>query len=322
MCVVAQTDAPPIAYKRAMVPKDTSKIQHLGLAALGHEASPASASNDVAVGDWDDLFNAVQARLRLTVDEWLATGNGNDPPDPSVRMNSVMLECAGALDQLHGTLVNEAGRRHQLELAIADSHAALAQARIELAAARESEERAHQLAQLDGLTLLPNRSLFRDQLDQALARAIPRREAVAVLYVDLEGLKPVQKDIGADAGDELLKIVAGRLAQAVRADGMVGRLGNDEFACLLLDVPSREQLSHLACNLLDAISAPIKIGVHEISVRPAIGIALSLGDPTSPQALLDSADAATRRARQLKSGYAFFDDRGEMAHDSASVAGG
>lgn len=222
---------------------------------------------------------------------------------------------------MHGTLIHEAGRRHQLELGVADSQAALAQTRVELAAAREAEERAHHLALPDGLTLLPNRGLFHDRLDLALNRAIPKREAVAVLCVDLDGLKPVQQDIGPDAGDALLKIVAGRLTQAIRTEGMVGRLGSDEFACLLLDVPSREQLSNLACKLLDVISAPIRIGPHEFIVRPTIGIALTQGGPTSPQSLLDSADAATRLAGQRERGYAFFDERAEINHGAPPAAG-
>ena len=260
---------------------------------------------DVAVVHWDDLFNAVKDRLRRMVGDGLASGGG----DASARLRAGVLECAGALDQLHATLVHEVSRRHQLESEMLDSQSALARTQADLAEARAQEERARLRALHDGLTRLPNSVFFRDRLDQALAGDTPQRNAVAVLYIDLDGLKPINDAHGHDAGDELLRIVAKRLTQAVRADDMVGRLGGDEFACLLLNMPNREHLSRLACKLLDTISAPMKIGQIEISVRPSIGIALCAGEPTSPGTLLSNADAAMYDAKQRKCGYAFFDEQ-------------
>jgi len=76
----------------------------------------------------------------------------------------------------------------------------------------------------------------------ALAHSEPQRRALAVLYLDLDGFKQVNDTHGHDAGDQLLRIVAARLARAIRAEDMVSRLGGDEFACVLSDLPSREQL--------------------------------------------------------------------------------
>ncbi len=104
----------------------------------------------------------------------------------------------------------------------------------------------------------------------------------------------------------MLRIVAARLARSVRADDMVSRVGGDEFACLLADVPSREQLSHLACKMFDAVSAPMKIGQLKLTVRASIGIAVCPTDGASAEALLKSADNAMYRAKRQNTGYAFF----------------
>ena len=135
---------------------------------------------------------------------------------------------------------------------------------------------------------------------------------MAVLYLDLDDFKPINDEYGHDTGDELLKIVAARLARAVRAHDLVSRVGGDEFACLLLDVPSREQLSHMACKLLDAVAAPIKLGELELTVRTSIGIATNTDPCASAAVLIRSADAAMYVAKRRKCGYAFFDERAEL----------
>jgi diguanylate cyclase (GGDEF)-like protein len=128
-----------------------------------------------------------------------------------------------------------------------------------------------------------------------------------VLYLDLDGFKPINDLHGHDAGDELLRIVAARLARSIRAEDMVCRLGGDEFACLLSDPLNRERLGHLACKLFDAVSAPLQLGPLKLTVRPSIGIAVCPTDGATTDALLKCADAAMYRAKRHQSGYAFFD---------------
>ena len=110
----------------------------------------------------------------------------------------------------------------------------------------------------------------------------------------------------------MLRIVAARLTQTVRAEDMVSRLGGDEFACLLGGLPSREKLSHLARNLVDVVSAPVKIGQIKLTVRPSIGIALCQSDGATAEALLKNADAAMYRAKRGQTGYAFFDQHADV----------
>lgn len=261
---------------------------------------------DVAIGDLDDLLGAVKGRLTLTVAEPLTALRANDE---ARHIQASVLDCVAALDQLHMTLRHEFGRRQQLELEAFDARTALAQARAELAGTQAGERRARYLALHDGLTSLPNRSCFREQLEQALSQSEPQRQAIAVMYLDLDGFKLVNDAHGHDAGDELLRIVAARLMRAVRAEDTVSRLGGDEFACLLGGMPSREHLAQLARKLFLAVSAPVTIGRLRLNVRPSIGIALCPGDGATAESLLKSADAAMYRAKRQQTGYAFFNQR-------------
>jgi diguanylate cyclase (GGDEF)-like protein len=194
---------------------------------------------------------------------------------------------------------------------LACSQAELRRTRIELQHARTSEQQARHQALHDSLTELPNRSCFRQRLDHDLALGQPLAQAsapvLAVLYLDLDGFKPINDRHGHEAGDGVLRIVATRLARAVRSDDMVCRVGGDEFVCLLGDVLNRQQLSHLACKLFDAVSAPLRIGTLDLLVRPSIGIAVCPQDGDTTDALLRRADIAMYRAKRQQLGYAFFD---------------
>ncbi len=253
------------------------------------------------------VLGALTARLRSIADgprcaddtAWRFT-------TASVRTD--VLDCAGQLDQLQVRLAHEMVRRQQLELAVFDAQTALAQARAELVGTQAGERRARHLARHDSLTALPNRGFFSERLAQALAAAAPRRQALAVMYLDLDDFKPINDAYGHAIGDEVLRIVAARLSRTVRSDDTVGRLGGDEFACLLDGLQCRVQLGHLACKVFDAVAAPCKIGVRQLHVRPSIGIAVYPADGLDADALLGNADAAMYNAKRHQSGYAFYDE--------------
>ena len=215
----------------------------------------------------------------------------------------------GAMDRLRVGQGHECQRCHQLELELFDALTALAQAGVEFTGGRCDDRRSPRLAQHD-LTLLPNRSLFCDSLEQTLARSMPLHQGIAVLHLDLDGFKAINDAHGHAVGDELLRIVASRLIRALRAEDQVSHLGGDEFSCLLTNPPDREQLGHVACKLFDAVAAPVKIGAHELTVCPSIGIAMCPGDGNTAEALLRSAGAAMYHAKRARSGYAYFDQRG------------
>ncbi len=274
--------------------------------------SPPDRSRDASAGDWGELLNAVKAKLSVTVSGKHATTTEPQGRYVERRDQAAVLACLVALDELHAKLMNELDRRQQLEREIADAQNALTQTRAELVGIQADAQRARHLALHDCLTALPNRSFFRERLDDALTQSGTTRRAFAVLYLDLDNFKPINDAYGHGAGDELLRIVAARLRRAVRAEDLVSRMGGDEFACVLGGLPGHEQLCLMACKLLDAVSAPLYIGDLELCVRPSIGIAICPTDGATAELLLKNADAAMYRAKRQKIGYAFFDERADM----------
>jgi diguanylate cyclase (GGDEF)-like protein len=129
----------------------------------------------------------------------------------------------------------------------------------------------------DSLTLLPNQAYFRDKLERALLSSAACGQTLVALYLDLDGFKFVNDSRDYAVGDELLRIVAVRINQAVRMDDMMCRLGGDEFACLLGGPASRAQLSQLAC----------KISACKQAMRSRIGSAANHGPPPSSNQRLD-----------------------------------
>ena len=300
-------EQPPHAETR--LDADATRNAGAAIHTAGIDAAPArrlgatrvDLTSDVAIGDWDVLLDAVKARLRSIAGEMPA---GSTEP----QQHTGVLECVAALDQLHTTLRHETGRRHRLEQDMGEARVSLERAREELLHTQAGARHARHLALHDSLTGLPNRSFFQERLAQALARDEMQATTLAVLYFDLDEFKPINDAHGHDAGDELLKIVAARLTRAVRSGDMVCRMGGDEFACLLESSPGRAQLNHLACKLLDAVSAPAQIGDVALHVRLSIGVALGFADGSTADALIRSADAAMYRAKRQKTGYAFFDE--------------
>ncbi len=279
------------------------------LTALG--AIVPGPSLQVVATDWGILFAAVEDRLRSIVGDPVVATNAAVAQGALDRVKVEVLECVAALDTLGASFAHELGRCQQLEREFSDSQSALARARAELLDTRDEEQRARHLALHDSLTELPNRRCFGEQLDRLLTLAAPASTGLAILYLDLDGLKSVNDSHGHDIGDELLKIVATRLRWALRAQDMVSRLGGDEFACLVSNVPNRDQLIHLACKLFDTVSAPVQIGRCKLIVRPSIGITTYPADGATAAALLKHADIAMYRAKRDQTGYAFFGDRAE-----------
>ena len=267
----------------------------------------------LAAPDWDSMLNAVKLRLNLTVGELSAQGHGNTDHHVLSRFCISVLECVDSLDALQTRLDSELDRNALLKLEMLETQSALLQARNELMGTRAGERRARHSAQHDSLTKLPNRIFFEGQLHQALEEQKSVGAGLAVLFLDLDEFKLINDTRGHSAGDELLRVVAARLNQAVRMEDVVCRLGGDEFACLLRGLVNRKQLTQLAAKLYDSVTAPCKIGTHDLTVRPSIGIAICPTDGATPDSLLRNADAAMYHAKRLQTGYAFYDQCVEAA---------
>ncbi|NWF35885.1 diguanylate cyclase [Mariprofundus sp. KV] len=162
---------------------------------------------------------------------------------------------------------------------------------------KESEEKLVQMAHFDQLTGLANRALFLDRLDQSVAQAKRHRQGFAVLFLDLDGFKAVNDNLGHKAGDILLAEAAHRLAANVREVDTVARMGGDEFTIILNEVSSRESIEHIAQKLLYAISAPYEHIDAQYKVTLSMGIALYPEDGMNRDGLITAADNAMYKAK-------------------------
>lgn len=255
----------------------------------------------------DLLTAAGTGFLRLVTDRRAASTSGQGARDAPGRVQAGVPGRVPAVNWLFAMLQRELDRRRQLEREVSDLRAALAQARTELAGTRLGERQARYLALHDSLTSLPNRRFLLERLEQVLMQDQSGSPAFAVLYLDLDDFKPVNDGHGHVAGDRVLRIIAARLAGAVRAGDVMSRMGGDEFACLALGLHKRASLGRLARKLAGVVSAPVKVGGLTIIVRPSIGIAIYPSDGTTARELLQSADSAMYHAKRHKTDFAFAD---------------
>jgi diguanylate cyclase len=144
----------------------------------------------------------------------------------------------------------------------------------------------------DPLTRLANRVLFRDRLARALARRGALAPYPAVIFLDLDGFKPINDSRGHDAGDQVLRAVADRLRANARAEDTVARFGGDEFALLLASVPDEAAAREIAERLLLAVRAPVAYHDREVVVRASIGIVVAGPGWDDVSAVLRGADIA------------------------------
>jgi diguanylate cyclase (GGDEF)-like protein len=157
------------------------------------------------------------------------------------------------------------------------------------------------MAHHDTLTGLPNRALFRDRLDQAVALAA-RGAVMAVHYLDIDGFKPVNDRLGHAAGDELLVAFAGRLAATVRGHDTAARLGGDEFAIVQTGIEAAADAAVLAQRLLSTFGQAFVIAGEEVRVGVSIGVAVAPDNGSDAERLLRRADDALYRSKATGKG--------------------
>lgn len=175
---------------------------------------------------------------------------------------------------------------------------------------KRSELHLNYLAQFDPLTGIPNRQFFNDQLNRATARAARDGRKVALLFLDLDEFKVVNDTLGHDAGDRLLKEVAGRLGRSVRTGDVIARLGGDEFAVMLEGLPSAREVEVVASSLLEVVSQPYHIADRQISITTSIGITMYPNDHSDTLMLLKNADIAMYQAKENgRNNFQFFHEQ-------------
>jgi diguanylate cyclase (GGDEF)-like protein len=219
---------------------------------------------------------------------------------------SAVVACALDLQRLGLVMEHDLRQRDRLTLELRDVQRELRRVRLDLVDSRAHEQRARHSAFHDPLTGLPNRTSFAERARRALAWHEPEARELGLLYIDLDEFKSINDLYGHAVGDELLKIIAARLTDAVRKQDWISRHGGDEFLCLLVEIQSEQQLVFTAQRLFDSVAAPCQIGRLTLSVTPSIGIALYPHHGTTVEALLESADAAMFWAKKHRLGHAFF----------------
>jgi diguanylate cyclase (GGDEF)-like protein len=168
---------------------------------------------------------------------------------------------------------------------------------------RVTERRQTTLAHLayhDTLTGLPNRQLFRDRLQQALASASRNRRRVAVLYLDLDRFKAVNDSLGHTIGDLLLQQTADRFRSLIRAQDTVARLSGDEFAVVLTELAAAEHAEIVAQKILDLVRQPYMLDGHEVRITCSIGVVSYPNHGDSQAALMRMADDALYAAKRIR----------------------
>lgn len=163
---------------------------------------------------------------------------------------------------------------------------------------KQTNEQVLHLAQHDALTELPNRILFYDRLNQAIAKARRDKELIAVLYMDLDGFKLINDTFGHDTGDALLRETAKRVVACVRESDTVARMGGDEFTVILCNVRTPGSIDMVAGKIIDAIASPFLINEKSCSVSISIGISLYPNNGETPDQLVKIADATMYSAKK------------------------
>lgn len=163
------------------------------------------------------------------------------------------------------------------------------------------------LALHDMLTGLPNRTLLADRIQQAIQAVKEQGGCFALMFIDLDGFKPVNDAFGHHMGDQLLREVGLRLREDLRGHDTLARIGGDEFV-LLVQLTQPDDAVGLAERQVGLINRAFKVAEHELKISASIGIALFPGNGSNPQELLMNADAAMYHAKGMgKNGYSFFD---------------
>jgi len=176
---------------------------------------------------------------------------------------------------------------------------------------KEIEKKIDFMAHHDYLTGLPNRILLQDRVDHAVAHALRNGSKVALVSIDLDGFKTINDSLGHSVGDEMLKDVALRLRECLRKTDTISRQGGDEFVLVLPDVSdAKAVVIPIVKKILDVFKTPFAIEKRLLSTSVSMGIALAPDDGETFELLLQKADTAMYRAKELgRNTYCFYTDR-------------
>lgn len=177
-------------------------------------------------------------------------------------------------------------------------------------------------ANYDSLTHLPNRHFFSTTLDEILKDSKTHNQAFSLLFLDLDGFKAINDNLGHQAGDELLQNVAARLTSSVRDGDIVSRRGGDEFVILLKELTDKEDITKICLRMIEEVSRPYFLGQKEANISTSVGVARYPLDGQTPSEMLENSDAALYVSKQSgRSTFRFYDElNADMPETETSVA--
>jgi len=188
----------------------------------------------------------------------------------------------------------------------------------DITAQKEQEAEVWFQAHHDALTGLPNRNLFQDRLGQAIAHAQRRNKRVGLLFIDLDHFKPVNDTYGHPAGDELLCQVSERIADCLREEDTVARIGGDEFVVLLPMINAIIDCVTVAEKILASLNLPFTLSEARVSISASLGIACCKRGGCTAAELMEHADQAMYEAKKARNGYAVADEHCAWPQTTAS----
>ena len=299
------------------------------------EASLAYAQSLAQVGNWEWRPGSTDVYWSEEIYRILGLQPGRDAPSFDTAIQRVPPEQRDEVGAAFAAMMKN-GELHNLEHRIVRpdgvervvlSHAAIerdARGRAvmvrgtaqDITERKQIETRIRTLAYFDGLTGLPNRTQFKEQVARAIRRAGREQARMAVMFLDLDRFKHINDSLGHTAGDALLKAVAARLSGCLRGGDAVGRnadevsmarLGGDEFTVLLARLAHAEDAAKVARRIVEELARPYSIDGHELFVTASVGIAVYPDDGGDVDALLKSADVAMYAAKDDgRNGYRFY----------------
>lgn len=159
------------------------------------------------------------------------------------------------------------------------------------------DHKLRKIAHYDNITALPNRHYFNQRLEDVIADATREKEHIGVLFIDLDNFKVVNDTLGHNVGDILLKTISGRIAGTLRGSDCICRIGGDEFAVILQELPGHNEAAVVAGKILNELAQPVWLNDSEIYIGASIGISLFPDDAPDMNTLLRCADVAMYYAK-------------------------
>jgi diguanylate cyclase (GGDEF)-like protein/PAS domain S-box-containing protein len=248
-------------------------------------AADLGASPEDIIGKTDFDLHPLERARKFFADEQRVVSTG----EPLVDMDEFIIDSDGNRKYLTTTKVPLRNDRNEVVGVVGISR--------DVTARKKAEDEVHFLAHHDPLTRLPNRSLLMERLAEAIRHAAANGHRVSVAFVDLDGFKEVNDSFGHSAGDDLLRVIAVRMVDCVRATDTVARLGGDEFVMVLADQAMANAATFIVEKARAAIAKPVSLGNRSVQVSCSIGAATYPDDGDDPEALLRHADSAMYRAK-------------------------